>query len=90
MVDSLRRENDEYEEPPQKARKDLHWALRHLGYGGLMALPIPFINWVWLIMGVRQAYQAGWPRGFLAMTIQLATAYVGRAIIGFILSVVLS
>lgn len=54
-------------------------------YGALMAVPLPFIGWLWLGLGLRNGYKRGWPQGAYGFVFQLVLAFGLRMVLGFIL-----
>ena len=59
-------------------------------YGFFMIFPIPFINWVWLILGIISAIKDGKSVGFKGIAIQLGIAYAGRFILGLLIAPLLN
>lgn len=58
---------------------------RFIIYGALMAVPLPFIGWLWLGLGLRNAYKAGWPQGLYGFLLQLGFAFGLRVALGFLI-----
>ncbi|MEX1248340.1 MAG: hypothetical protein WEA61_07635 [Anaerolineales bacterium] len=71
--------------PSYFSNRKSHWSVPFLFYGALSSLPIPCINWVWLILGVREAIKLGWPRGIYGIGILILTAFFGKLTISVIL-----
>jgi len=59
---------------------------KYIVYGLLMVLPIPFINWLWIILGIVSAKKDWKVNGKKGIGIQLAIAYGGRLLLGMIIS----
>lgn len=60
---------------------------KYIIYGFLMILPIPFINWLWLSLGILSAKKDGSSIGFKGIGIQLGIAFGGRLLLGLIMTV---
>lgn len=54
-------------------------------YGALMAIPIPFLGWLWLALGLHGGYKMGWPQGAYGFVLQLVVAVSLRFGLGFLI-----
>jgi len=61
---------------------------KYIIYGLLMILPIPFINWLWLILGIIGSKKEDWSGRISGIGIQLAIGFGGRFLLGLIISAI--
>jgi len=54
-------------------------------YGALMAIPLPFIGWLWVGLGVWHARKLGWPGGLYGFMLQIIVAIGLRFGVGFLI-----
>lgn len=64
------------------------WKKPYLKLGVLLGIPIPILGWFWAILGLRDAFKSGWPRGLYGMLLLLGSGLGIRMLIGAVLSTV--